>query len=84
MRTAGQALSVALLGGVAASQLGALGGRLLLSHGARGGDVAARAVDAYTHGYTYAMLFGAALAVIGAAVSLTRGSHAAGEPTPRE
>ncbi len=84
MRTAGQALSVALLGGVAASQLGALGGRLLLSHGARGGDVAARAVDAYAHGYTYAMLFGAALAVIGAAVSLTRGSHAAGEPTPRE
>lgn len=77
MRTAGQALSVALLGGIAASQLGAAGGRLLLSHGRGGGAVAARAVDAYAHGYTYAMVVGAALALIGAAVSLTRGAHGA-------
>jgi EmrB/QacA subfamily drug resistance transporter len=79
MRTAGQALSVALLGGIAASQLGALGGKLLLSHGRGGGGVAAHAVSAYAQGYTYAMLFGAGLALIGAAISLTRGAH---EPTP--
>ena len=47
MRTSGQALSVALLGGIAASQLGAVGGRLLLTHGHGGGALAARAVDAY-------------------------------------
>ena len=79
MRTSGQALSVALLGGIAASQLGAVGGRLLLSHGGGGGAVAAHAVSAYATGYQYAMLTGAALALIGAAVSLTRGSH---EPAP--
>jgi EmrB/QacA subfamily drug resistance transporter len=79
MRTSGQALSVALLGGIAASQLGRLGGRLLLSHGHGGGAVAARAVDAYARGYRYAMLTGAALAVVGAAVSLTRGSQ---QPEP--
>ena len=79
MRTSGQALSVALLGGIAASQLGAVGGRLLLTHGGGGGAVAAHAVDAYASGYQYAMLTGAALALIGAAVSLTRGTH---EPAP--
>ncbi|HEX5643659.1 MAG TPA: MFS transporter [Thermoleophilia bacterium] len=75
MRTAGQALSVALLGGIAASQLGRVGGRLLLTHGHGGGELAARAVDAYAAGYRYAMLTGAALALAGAAVSLTRGAH---------
>ncbi len=79
MRTSGQALSVALLGGIAASQLGAVGGRLLLTHGSGGGAVAAQAVAAYASGYQYAMLTGAALALIGAAVSLTRGSY---EPPP--
>ena len=76
MRTAGQALSVALLGGIAASQLGALGGRLLL-HARRQRRVAlaARAVDAFAQGYRYAMLTGAALALVGALVSLTRGAH---------
>ena len=77
MRTSGQALSVALLGGIAASQLGRVGGRLLLTHGHGGGAVAARAVDAYASGYRYAMLTGAVLALAGAAVSLTRGAHAA-------
>ena len=77
MRTVGQALSVALLGGIAASQLGAVGGRLLLSHGQGGGAVAARAVDAYAQGYVYAMLTGAVLATAAAAVSLTRGAHRA-------
>ena len=75
MRTSGQALSVALLGGIAASQLGRVGGRLLLTHGHGGGAVAARAVDAYASGYRYAMLTGAVLALAGAAVSLTRGAH---------
>jgi hypothetical protein len=40
-------------------------------------------VDAYASGYQYAMLAGAALALIGAAVSLTRGAHqtASGAPS---
>jgi EmrB/QacA subfamily drug resistance transporter len=78
MRTTGQALSVALLGGIAASQLGRLGGRLLFTHGhaAAAGELAARAVDGYSQGYSYAMLAGAALALVGAAVSLTRGAGA--------
>jgi EmrB/QacA subfamily drug resistance transporter len=79
MRTSGQALSVALLGGIAASQLGAVGGRLLLTHGSGGGAAGEHAVNAYASGYQYAMLTGAALALIGAAVSLTRGTH---EPAP--
>jgi len=79
MRTSGQALSVALLGGIAASQLGAAGGRVLLTHGHGGGALAAHAAVAYASGYQYAMLTGAALALIGAAVSMTRGSH---EPAP--
>ena len=79
MRTAGMALSVALLGGIAASQLGRLGGRLLFTHGRDGGaaGLAARAVDGYAQGYRYAMLTGAVLALAGAAVSLTRGAHEA-------
>ena len=51
MRTSGQALSVALLGGIAASQLGAVGGRLLLTHGRGGGAAGAHAVNAYAQGY---------------------------------
>jgi hypothetical protein len=77
MRAAGMALSVAILGGIAASQLGGVGGRLLFSS-ARGGALtgsAARIADDYLRGYRYAMLTGAALALVGAAVSLTRGAH---------
>ena len=83
MRTTGQALSVALLGGIAASQLGRLGGRLLFTHGhgAGAGGVAAQAVSDFAQGYRYAMLVGAVLALVGAAVSLTRGAHEA--PTAR-
>jgi EmrB/QacA subfamily drug resistance transporter len=81
MRTAGQSLSVALLGGIAASQLGRLGGRILFTHGGSGASgLAAKAVDAYAQGYRYAMLVGAGLALVGALVSLTRGAHA-GEAT---
>jgi EmrB/QacA subfamily drug resistance transporter len=76
MRTSGQALSVALLGGIAASQLGRLGGRLLFTHGGSdASNLAAKAVDGYAQGYTYAMLAGAALALVGALVSLTRGAY---------
>ncbi len=84
MRTSGQALSVALLGGIAASQLGAVGGRLLLTHGRGTGAVATQAVNAYAQGYSYAMAAGAALALVGALVSLTRGGHVAdaGGPSP--
>ena len=78
MRTAGQSLSVALLGGIAASQLGRLGGRLLFTHGGSGvTGLSAKTVDAYAQGYRYAMVTGAALALIGALVSLTRGQHTA-------
>jgi EmrB/QacA subfamily drug resistance transporter len=82
MRTSGQALSVALLGGIAASQLGAVGGRLLLTHGRAGGALATHAVNAYAVGYRYAMVTGAALALVGALVSLTRGAHSAGPVAP--
>ena len=77
MRTAGMALSVALLGGIAASQLGRLGGRLLFTHGHGAGaaGLAAQAVSGFAQGYRYAMITGAVLALVGAAVSLTRGAH---------
>ena len=77
MRTTGQALSVALLGGIAASQLGRLGSRLLFTHGHGAGaaGLAAQAVSGYAQGYRYAMLAGAVLALVGAAVSLTRGAQ---------
>ena len=77
MRTVGQALSVAVLGGIAASQLGRVGSRLLFTHGHGAGAVAARAVDGYASGYALALFAGAGLALLGAAVSLTRGAHAA-------
>jgi len=81
MRVTGQALSVAVLGGIAASQLGEVGGRLLFSS-ARGGELAASAAryaDDYLRGYRYAMLTGAALALVGAAVSMTRGAYVPAE-----
>ena len=77
MRAAGMALSVAILGGIAASQLGGIGGRLLFSSAGGGAltESAARIAADYLRGYRYAMLTGAALALVGAAVSLTRGAH---------
>jgi EmrB/QacA subfamily drug resistance transporter len=81
MRTTGMALSVALLGGIAASQLGRLGGRLLFTHGHGAGSaaLAEQAVNGYAQGYRYAMITGAVLALAGAAVSLTRGAHGAAD-----
>ena len=72
-RVVGMALSVAVLGGIAASQLGPIGGRLLFSHGHGAGALASKAVSDFAHGYSLAMYTGAALALLGAAVSLTRG-----------
>jgi EmrB/QacA subfamily drug resistance transporter len=77
MRVAGQALSVAVLGGIAASTLGALGGRLLFAHGGAAAALthgAGHVVDNYARGFAYAMATGAALAVVGALLSLTRGA----------
>ena len=79
MRVTGQALSVAVLGGIAASTLGALGGRLLFTHGGATGALvhgASHVTENYARGFTYAMATGAALAVVGAGLSLTRGAQA--------
>jgi len=76
MRVTGQALSVAILGGIAASRLGSGGWRQLLRQAGHGGAAA----DAFAWGYRAAMLTGAALALLGAWASLTRGS---GENRPK-
>jgi len=83
MRVTGQALSVAVLGGIAASTLGPAGGRLLLTLGtpvpgqshASALAAAAYVLHHYAHGYRNAMLAGAGLAFVGALASLTRGQH---------
>ena len=82
MRATGQALSVAVLGGIAASTLGPAGGRLLLTLGtpvpgqsSAGALAAAFVLDHYATGYRYAMVAGAGLALVGALASLTRGQH---------
>ena len=83
MRVTGQALSVAVLGGIAASTLGPAGGRLLLTLGtpvpgqshASALAAAAFVLHHYAHGYRNAMLAGAGLAFVGALASLTRGQH---------
>ena len=86
MRVTGMALSVAILGGIAASQLGRLGGQLIFSHGKGDGlgALGAQAVADFARGYRYAMYTGAALAVLGALVSLTRGAHGPAGATPAE
>jgi MFS family permease len=80
MRVMGMTLSVAVLGGIAASQLGRLGGRLLFTHGHGAGALASKAVSDFAHGYSLAMYTGAALALLGAAVSLTRGPREEASP----
>jgi hypothetical protein len=73
------ALSVALLGGIAASKLGRLGGRYLYMHGHNVGSHALAQVAAghYASGYRLAMLVGAGFALVGAVASLTRPAHVA-------
>jgi MFS family permease len=77
MRVTGQALSVALLGGIAASRLGTGGWRLLLRQGAAAGP----AIQAFAWGYRAAMFTGAMLAVLGAWASLSRSPGTAGQQT---
>jgi MFS family permease len=69
MRSMGQTISVALLGGIAAAGLGPVGGRLLFL----GEKASAGAAASYSSGYRMAMFVGAGLAVIGSAISLVRG-----------
>jgi EmrB/QacA subfamily drug resistance transporter len=68
MRVMGQALSVAILGGLASSRLSAAEWQqLLLRHGSL------QAADAFAWGYSAAMAAGILLALLGAWASLTRG-----------
>ena len=69
MRVTGQALSVAFLGGIAASRLGSGGWRLLLR------QASPSAAQAFAWGYRAAMFTGAALALLGAWASLARGAR---------
>ncbi len=69
MRSAGQGISVALLGAIAASGLGPTGGRVLFL-----GEKASEAAAAsFSGGYRTAMFVAVGLAVAGAIVSLIRG-----------
>jgi MFS family permease len=80
MRVSGQALSLGVLGGIAASQLGRLGGQLIFSRGrAAAAALGPRVAADFASGYRLAMLAGAGLAVVGALVSLTRGPKSASE-----
>jgi EmrB/QacA subfamily drug resistance transporter len=69
MRVTGQAVSVGLLGSIAASRLGPGGWGRLLRRAGDGG-----AADAFAWGYRGAMATGAVLALLGALASLTRGT----------
>jgi len=69
MRTGGQAMSIGLLGAIAASSLGPTGGRVLFL----GEEASAAAAETFSGGYRTAMLVAAGLAVAGAMVSMVRG-----------
>jgi len=66
VRFAGQGVSMAVLGAIAASQLGAEGGRVILLGQATGKAGA----DAFASGFRAAMFVGAALALTAAILSL--------------
>lgn len=68
MRFLGQALSIAILGSLATSRLGAAGQAVLFSGHAQSPQAAVSFVD----GYRLAMLVGAGIAAAGALASLTR------------
>ena len=72
MRVMGQALSIAILGGIASVRLSAGEWQQLLH---RHGSL--HASDAFAWGYSAAMLTGALLALLGAWASLTRGARRA-------
>lgn len=69
MRTAGQGVSIGLLGAIAASGLGPTGGRVLFL----GEEASAAAALSYSNGFHAAMLVAAGLTIAGAMVSLVRG-----------
>lgn len=71
MRTAGQGVSLALLGGIAASGLGPTGGRVIFL-GEKGSEAAA---SSFGDGFRAAMLVAAGLAIAGALVSMVRGTR---------
>lgn len=71
MRTLGQSFSLAILGSLAATSLGAEGARVLM--GDSSGGVGAMA---YLDGYRLAMGVAAAIAMVGALLSLARGPRA--------
>ncbi len=68
MRTAGQGVSVGLLGAIAASGLGPTGGRVLFL----GEEASAAAASSFANGFETAMLVATGLAIAGALVSLVR------------
>jgi MFS family permease len=65
MRFTGQGISIAVLGAIAASKLGAEGGRIIFL-GETGSETSAAA---FADGYHIAMLVGAGLALVGAGIS---------------
>ncbi len=73
MRFAGQGVSIALLGAIAASRLGPEGGRIILL----GETTSLANADAFASGFRVAMFVAAAFAVVAAALSLR-----ASVPTP--
>jgi len=79
MRFLGQSLSLALLGGLAASRLGVLGGAILFT-----GAAPPTAALAYAQGFRIAMLAGSGLALSGAAASLIRGPAGGGSAADSE
>jgi len=74
MRTTGQAMSMGVLGGIAASALGPIGARIIFMHGSGSGHLTQHAVDGFAKGYTWAMWTAAGLALLSAVASLNRGT----------
>ncbi len=81
MRFAGQGMSIAVLGAIAAAGLGPNGGRVILL-----GEAASKASAAtYATGYRQAMFVGAGVAVLAAFISFVqerRGQGVAAKPSP--
>ena len=68
MRSCGQGVSIAMLGAIAASKLGPVGGRVILL----GETAGLSSAQAFAAGYREAMLAGAGLALVGALASLVK------------
>ncbi len=72
MRSLGQGLSLGLLGAIAASGLGSVGARVIFL----GQEASQAAAASFSDGYRMAMYVAVGLSVLGALVSLVRGSPA--------